>query len=451
MGTVRTGDDTALLDAIRGSAVAIEGNLRDYDALLEDIGSARVVLLGEATHGTAEFYRERALITRRLIVEKGFSAVTVEADWPDAYRANRYVRGISTDVAAVQALEGFGRFPTWMWRNTEVVDFLEWLRSYNDAHHEAWSAVGFYGMDLYSLYTSIQEVVAYLEQVDPEGAARARARYGCFDRVDRNVNAYAWVASRTADGSCEEEVVEQLLELLDHRSRYLAEDEVLAEDEFFFAEQNARLVQNAERYYRTMYQAGTSSWNLRDRHMVDTLRALHEHLALRVEDPKLVVWAHNSHLGDARATSMGRAGEWNVGQLVREAYGEDCYLLGFTTHSGTVTAATDWEAPADRRRVRPALPDSYESLFHRVGLERFFLSLREPGEALGALHDERLERAIGVVYRPQSERQSHYFACDLASQFDGLLHFDHTRALEPLERTPRWESGEPPLTFPTAF
>jgi len=445
------GGDETLLEAIRGSAVTVDGSFRDYDALLEDVGDARLVLLGEATHGTEEFYRERALITRRLIAEKGFSAVTVEADWPDAYRANRYVRGISSDTDAIQALEGFARFPTWMWRNTATVEFLEWLREYNEAHHEPWSAVGFYGMDLYSLYTSIDEVIAYLEAVDPEAGARARERYSCFDRADRDVHAYAWTAAHLPSASCEEQVVEQLMELLDNRSRYLAEDEVLAEDEFFFAEQNARLAQNAERYYRTMYQGGTSSWNLRDRHIVDTIVALHEYLAQRVEDPKIIVWAHNSHLGDARATSMGRAGEWNVGQLIRQKYGKDAYLLGFTTHHGTVTAATDWDEPAERRRVREALETSYEHLFHRTGIERFFLSLRDPGEGLGGLKEERLERAIGVVYRPDTERQSHYFSCNLPGQFDGVLHFDATSALEPLERTARWETGEPPETYPTAF
>ncbi len=447
----RAGGDATLLESIRGAAVPLEGSFRDYDPLLDDIGDAQVVLLGEATHGTEEFYRERALITRRLIAEKDFAAVAVEADWPDAYRANRYVRGISSDRDAVQSLDGFSRFPTWMWRNHAVVEFIEWLREYNEAHHEAWSAVGFYGMDLYSLYNSIDEVVAYLATVDPEAAARARQRYGCFDRADRDVNAYAWTAARSSEASCEDAAVVQLVELLENRSRYLAEDEALAEDEFFFAEQNARLAHDAERYYRTMYQGGTSSWNLRDRHMADTLGALIRHLSDRVDKPKVVVWAHNSHLGDARHTSMGRAGEWNVGQLIRQEYGGAAFLLGYTTHSGTVTAARNWDEPADRRTVRPAVDGSYEELFHRAGIDRFYLPLRDPGEALGGLHEERLERAIGVVYHPQSERASHYFHCDIARQFDAILHFDESSALEPLERTPRWESGEPPETWPTSL
>jgi erythromycin esterase-like protein len=317
-----------------------------------------------------------------------------------------------------------------MWRNAAIAEFIEWLRDYNEAHLEAWSAVGFYGLDLYSLYISIDEVIRYLEAIDPEASARARKRYGCFDRMDRDVSSYGWIASHTAEASCEDEVVEQLKDLLEHRSRYLAEDEVLAEDEFFFAEQNARLAKNAERYYRTMYQGGVSSWNLRDQHMAETLGALMQHLSARIELPRMVVWAHNSHLGDARFTSMGRAGEWNLGQLAREEYGDAAFLLGFTTHRGTVTAARDWDEPADRRSVRPALEGSYEDLFHRAGLDRFHLSLRDPGEALGALREERLERAIGVVYRPESERLSHYFRCDIAHQFDAVMHFDETRALE---------------------
>ncbi len=447
----RASDDVTILQGIRETAVPLAGSFRDYDALLEDIGTARVVLLGEATHGTEEFYRERALLTRRLIAERDFTAVAIEADWPDAYRANRYVRGISSDSDAVQALDSFSQFPTWMWRNHAVVDFIEWLRAFNEAHHEAWSAVGFYGLDLYSLYASIDEVIAYLATVDPDAAARARERYGCFDRADRDANAYAWIAGHRRDASCEQEAVDQLVELLDNRSRYQAEDEALAEDEFFFAEQNARLAHSAERYYRTMYQGGTSSWNLRDRHMADTLNELMRHLSGRVENPKVIVWAHNSHLGDARFTSMGRAGEWNVGQLIRQEYGDAAFLVGYTTHHGTVTAARNWDEPADRRQVRPAFEQSYEDLFHRAGLDRFYLPLRDPGEALGGLHQERLERAIGVVYHPHSERASHYFLCDIARQFDGVLHFDETSALEPLERTPRWETGEPPETWPTSL
>lgn len=443
--------ERTVLDALSQAAVPLDGSLRDYDRLLEDIGDARVVLIGDGTHGTEDFYRERAMITRRLIAEKGFTAVAAEADWPDAYRVNRFVRGLTLEESVDESLEGFARFPTWMWRNHPVEEFVQWLRDYNEAHHDAWSAVGFYGLDLYSLYTSVEEVIGYLEGVDAEAAVRARRRYACLEYAPGQDPQMYGFAAAERDASCEREVVEQLVELLDARSRYAAEDEVLAEDEFFYAEQNARLVKNAEAYYRTMYRGGVSSWNLRDRHMMDTLEALMAHLAWRVDEPKIVVWAHNSHLGDARATSMGRAGEWNLGQLVREEYGHSSYLVGFTTFAGEVTAASDWDEPAGRKRVLRALDDSYEHLFHRTGIDRFLLPLRDPGEALGLLHEERLERMIGVVYRPETERWSHYFECCLPRQFDAVVHLDLTQAVEPLDKTPRWETGEPPETFPSAL
>ncbi len=452
----RRGDgsgDEAVLDGIRSTAVPLEGALRDYDRLLDEIGDSRFVLLGDGTHGTEEFYRERELITRRLIAEKGFTAVAVEADWPDAYRANRFVRGLSSDQSGEEALRGFLRFPTWMWRNEPVVDFLDWLHDYNDTHHDPWSAVGFYGLDLYSLHSSVAEVIAYLAQRDPEAAKRARVRYGCFDRSDGgDAQKYGLLAANAPELSCEKEVVEQLVELLEARADYGAEEAALAEDEFFYAEQNARLAKNAEEYYRLMYRGGVSSWNLRDRHMAETLAALDAHLSQRFDDEaRIVVWAHNSHLGDARATSMGRAGELNLGQLVREQQGRKAFLLGFTTFDGEVTAASNWDEHAERKRVRPALEHSYERLFHRTGLERFFLPLRDPGEALGGLAEERLQRMIGVIYRPQTERQSHYVYADLVKQFDGIVHLDRTSALRPLEPTELWHGGEAPETYPFGF
>jgi erythromycin esterase-like protein len=446
----RGSGDEAVLEGIREAAVRLKGDLRDYDRLLDEVGDARYVLIGDGTHGTDEFYRERALITRRLVAERGFTAVAVEADWPDAYRANRYARGLTSDQSAEEALGDFQRFPTWMWRNEPVVEFLHWLREYNDTHHEPWSAVGFYGLDLYSLHASTAEVVNYLQARDPEAAARARARYACFERANGgDAQLYGYLAAGSPDLSCEKEVVEQLVELLEARGEYAAEDAALAEDEFFFAEQNARLARNAEAYYRTMYRGGVSSWNLRDQHMAQTLEALDAHLSQRLDsEARIVVWAHNSHLGDARATSMGRAGEWNLGQLVREAHPHESFLVGFTTYDGEVTAANDWDGPPERRRVRPALPDSYEALFHRAGVERFYLSLRDPGEALGGLSEERLERMIGVLYRPRTERQSHYFHCGLLRQFDAVVHLDRTSALRPLEVDALWTRGEAPETYP---
>jgi erythromycin esterase-like protein len=442
---------SVMTDAVRASAHPLAGEERDYDPLLKVVGAARFCLLGEATHGTHEFYRERAEITKRLITEQGFTAVAVEADWPDAFRVNRYVRGLSDDKDANAALGGFRRFPTWMWRNTVVLDFVEWLRAYNDALSAERQRVGFYGLDLYSLYTSIEAVLGYLEKIDPEAAKRARYRYSCFEHFGENTQAYGYAASFGMAEPCAREVVTQLVELRRRAADYASRDGRVAQDEFFFAEQNARLVKNAEEYYRTMFRGRVESWNLRDRHMAETLDALVAHLNAQGSQAKVAVWEHNSHLGDARATYMADYGELNVGQLVRERYGREAVLVGFTTYTGTVTAASDWDEPAERKRVRPALSGSYEALFHGVGVPKFLLTLRDGGPAVSALRGPRLERAIGVIYLPQTERQSHYFDARLADQFDAVIHFDETRALEPLERHALWETGEPPETFPTGM
>ena len=449
--------DTAsfiLSNAIREAAHPLTGASTDYDPLMRLVDDARFVLLGEASHGTHEFYRERAQITKRLIKEKGFTAVAVEADWPDAYRVNRYVRARGSDAEAVDALAGFKRFPTWMWRNADVLDFVGWLRTHNDALSSDQKKVGFYGLDLYSLHASMEAVLHYLDKIDPEAARHARQRYSCFDHFGEDTQSYGYVAGLGLTESCEGEVVNQLIELRRRAAEYASRDGRVAEDEFFFAEQNARLVKNAEQYYRSMFRGRVSSWNLRDQHMAETLDALVAHLERQGQQPKVVVWEHNSHLGDARATQMGEAGEWNVGQLVRERHGTEAVLVGFTTYSGTVTAASDWDAPAERKRVRPALPESYEALFHDVGIARFLLALRDDGPAITGLKEPRLERAIGVIYRPETERQSHYFYARLPQQFDAVLHFDETRAVEPLERTARWqagERGEVPETFPSGM
>ena len=355
---------------VRGAARVLEGARTDYDPLLKSIGGSRFALLGEASHGTHEFYRERAEITKRLIEEKGYTAVAVEADWPDAYRVNRYVRGQSEDEDARAALGGFKRFPTWMWRNTVVVEFVDWLRAHNDALPGGATKVGFYGLDLYSLYASIEAVLGYLEKVDPEAASRARRRYSCFEHFGEDTTSYAYAAAYGAAESCEPAVVEQLVELRRRASELANRDGRVARDEFFYAEQNARLVKNAEEYYRSMFGGRVNSWNMRDRHMAETLDVLAAHLSAEDQDAKVAVWEHNSHLGDARATEMGRGGEWNVGQLVRERYPRDAFLVGFTTQRGTVTASSDWDEPGRRRRVRPALAGSYEALFHEAGVER---------------------------------------------------------------------------------
>jgi erythromycin esterase-like protein/predicted phosphoribosyltransferase len=442
--------DSALLEAVRKAAYPLTGGAGDYDPLVELIGDARFVLLGEASHGTHEFYRERAQITKRLIEEKGFTAVAVEADWPDAYRVNRFVRNASDDVDAQEALSDFRRFPRWMWRNTDVMEFVEWLRAHNDALSQGVRKTGFYGLDLYSLHASMKAVIQYLERVDPEAAKRARARYACFDHFGPDPQVYGFIAATDRSKSCRDEVVSQLVELRRRATEYARRDSRIAEDELFCAEQNARLVKNAEEYYRSMFFEEVSSWNLRDSHMVETLDALMAHLGRQDGPAKIVVWAHNSHLGDARATEMGQRSELNIGQLVREKYGRDAVLVGFTTHHGTVTAASDWGGAAERKRVRPALPGSCEALFHSALAARFLLTWRADGAVGDALRDPRLERAIGVIYRPETERMSHYFQARLPQQFDAVLHFDETRAVEPLEYTSEWEAGEVPETFPFA-
>jgi erythromycin esterase-like protein len=440
--------NSELINIVGQAAHPLRGAAEDYNPLLDMVGDARFVLLGEASHGTHEFYRERAQITKRLITEKGFTAVAVEADWPDAYRVNRYVRGLGDDRQSIEALANFKRFPTWMWRNADVLDFVGWLHDYNEALPQPTAKVGFYGLDLYSLYTSIEAVVNYLDQIDPEAAKRARYRYACFEHFGEDPQTYGFATSSGYTESCEEEVISQLAELHRRSAEYMRRDGFVAEEEFFYAEQNARLAKNAEEYYRSMFYGRASSWNLRDQHMAETLDALVTHFNRRGQRPKVVVWEHNSHLGDARATEMSRRGELNVGQLVRERYGREAILVGFTTYSGTVTAASDWAEPAERKRVRPALSDSYEALFHQTKLPRFLLTLSHKSEATAGLRQPRLERAIGVIYRPETERISHYFQAHLSDQFDAVLHFDETRAVEPLERTAVWEQDEVPETFP---
>ncbi|MCC6179404.1 MAG: erythromycin esterase family protein [Chloroflexi bacterium] len=441
--------DPRLVDLVRGAAILLSGADHEYDPLLDLIGDARFVLIGEASHGTDEFYRERARISRRLIVEKGFAAVVAEADWPDAYRVNCYVNGRGSDHSADEALDGFRRWPTWMWRNTVVQEFVEWLRTHNASLPASRLGAGFYGMDLYSLHGSIEAVVRYLDRVDPAAAQRARDRYSCFEMFGQDTQAYGLAASFNTAESCEQEVVNQLLELQRNAAAYARLDGRIAEDDAFFAEQNARLAVNAEEYYRQMFRGRVSSWNLRDCHMAETIDALVGHLGRWHQPAKLIVWAHNSHLGDARATEMGAHGELNVGRLVRERAGRDAILVGFSTSTGTVTAATDWGGPIERKQVSRPLPGSYEEVFHETGLSRFLLRLRASPVGV-ALREPRLERAIGVIYRPETERYSHYFNARLSDQFDALIHIDRTIALQPLDRAPTEPTLEAPETYPSS-
>jgi len=450
MTSFRLGADTALLDGLRGHLHPLPRAAADDAALLGRLAQARLALLGEASHGTHEFYAERAELTQRLIAEHGFAAVVVEADWPDAWRVNRYVRGLGDDPDAAMALSGFERFPTWMWRNTVVRDFVEWMRDHNRKLPASRQA-GFYGMDLYSLFRSIRVVVDYLDQTDPEAARRARARYACFDHYGEDSQTYGHAASFGLQASCEDEVIQQLREL-NRRAADILPASSADRDDIFHAQQNARLVRNAEEYYRTMFRGRVSSWNLRDSHMTETLQALEKHLAAaHGAAPKMVVWAHNSHLGDASATEMGDQGEWNVGQLARDHWGAEAFLVGFSTHHGTVTAASEWDAVAERKRVRPGLSGSYDDLFHRSDETRFWLALRDEPALARLLAERRLQRAIGVIYLPHSERLSHYFHTRLPAQFDAMIHIDRTRAVEPLVPEPEWHAGEPPETYPSGL
>jgi len=433
------------IDAIRRAARPL-ASLADTDSLVDAIGDARLVLLGEATHGTEEFYRLRADLTRRLIEGRGFDAVAVEADWPSALRASRWAQGEGSADTVDTALADFERFPRWMWRNTEVARWLGWLRSHNAQQPDATRRVGFFGLDLYSLRDSMEAVVRYLDGVDPEAAQRARARYACFDDLANEPQAYGHAVTFGLRPDCERGVLQQLTELCRRAADRLPLGDGLAGDELFYAQQNARVVHNAETYYRTMFGGRTDSWNVRDQHMAQTLRELDHHLSERRGRPaRLVVWAHNSHLGDARATEMGRRGELNLGQLVRERHGRRAVLVGFTTDHGFVTAADDWGGPARRKAVRPALSGSYEHLFHAAGEPRFLLRLRHDGALPDALRTPRLERAIGVIYRPDTELASHYFQAILPTQFDEYVWFDETSAVTPLARR---EVRGVPDTFP---
>ncbi len=433
-------------DVVRSALVPL-ADVDDCRVVVDFVGDAEFALLGEASHGTHQFYAARAAITQKLIVESGFRAVAIEGDWPDAARVNSYVQHRGNDRTAVESLADFERFPTWMWRNTVVVEFLEWLRDYNDGL-PADAKVGFYGMDLYALYGSIRALLRYLSKVDPAAAARAKERLSCFDRFGEDSQAYGYAAALGLQ-SCEEDVVRSLVDLQRRGPEYASKDGYAARDEYFFAEQNARLIKDAEEYYRAMFRGGVDSWNLRDRHMVETLVGLRNHMSRDGAPAKIAVWAHNSHLGDARATQMGQRGELNVGQLIREAYGPTSASIGMTTASGTVTAASDWDAPVELKRVRPPHGGSYEELFHEVSVPRFFLSMRQSAVA-DVLRKPMLERAIGVIYRPETERGSHYFRASLPLQFDAVLHFDHTIALRPLEVGAKHDA-EAPETFPSGI
>ena len=446
------GDTRRAIQVVAQCAKRLDGSPDDFEPLLARIGDARVVMIGEASHGTHEFYRIRNEITKRLIAEFGFSAVAVEADWPDAHRVNAFVQGISANEKdATDALEGFRRFPQWMWRNADVLDFVGWLRQHNDAAPTTSKRVGFYGLDLYSMHASMAAVIDYLRAADPDAAQRARERYSCFDHFGDEPQVYGQATTLGIAESCEREAVEQLIEMQRLGADRLRGDRHVDDASQFVAEQNARVVRNAERYYRAMFDRRSSTWNLRDQHMMDTLTQLDRFLGRDGEPPRLIVWAHNSHIGDARATDRATAGEHNIGQLARMAFGAHVVLVGFSSYDGTVTAADDWGGPARRMTVRPALPESVEWLFHEAGHAACYVDASGSAELYDVLQQPRLARAIGVIYRPQTERQSHYYTVSLARQFDAVFHYDHSRAVEPLERVGAPVPDELPETYPSAL
>ncbi len=416
-----------------------------YDALLDLIGDARFVLIGDATHGTHEFYRERAQITKRLIREKGFGAVAIAADWPDAYRVNRYVRGRGNDVEAVDALGDFKRFPSWMWRNADVLEFVGWLRGHNDSLRPEAPKVGFYGLDRYGFHASVEAILAYLGKLDPQAANLARQQYACFDMYSGDALAYGYDPGLHIGQQCENDLVAQLVSL----RRGVGEDVIkhghgqLVGDDFFYALQNEKLIHEADDYYRAMYRGDFDSWNRRDRHMAETFEALVGFLTGEGPAAKVVVWAHNSHVGDARARGAGARGQTNLSQRLRERYRHNTILIGCTTYEGTVTAASTWDAPSERFHLPPAMEGSYEALLHHAGLGRSVCLLRDALRRNG-LGEPHLQRTIGAIYRSDTDRTSHYRRSCLTSQFDAVLYFDRTRAVEPLEPTADWRRSEPP-------
>jgi protein-L-isoaspartate(D-aspartate) O-methyltransferase len=434
---VTMAESTAPLHARAGAPVrTIPGLIRaaaeplpDFDdpafgKLFDRFAHSRVVLLGEASHGTSEFYRARDAITRRLVEAHGFDIVAVEADWPDAASIDRYVRHTATRAPREPA---FQRFPTWMWRNVEVERFVSWLRTFNQAraHDER---AGFYGLDLYSLNTSIRAVIDYLDGVDPEAAQIARRRYGCLTPWSKEPAQYGHMALTAGYALCERPVTDMLRALLDKRLEYSRADG----ERYFDAAQNARLVRDAEAYYRAMYYGSADSWNLRDTHMFETLQHL---LEAGGKGSRAVVWAHNSHIGDARHTEMGQQrDELNIGQLCREHYGDQAALIGFGTHAGTVAAARNWDEDMQVMPVRGSLPGSYERLYHEAGVERCLTDLRagQHPDLRDRLTPAQLERFIGVIYRPDTERWSHYTDAQLPRQFDAYVWFERTRAVTPL-------------------
>ena len=426
------------------------GGEQELDQLLDLVGTARIVMIGEASHGTHEFYDLRASLTRKLIAHHGFNAVAIEGDWPDALRVDRYVRRQGDDDGAHDALAAFERFPSWMWRNTDVALFIDWLRGWNGQRGPEQRA-GFYGLDLYSQHASIRAVLSFLDEADPAAAQTAREGYACFDHAGGDPQYYGMEAQFGLADTCEDEVVAQLVEM--QRRHAARSGRMPGGDGWFHAMQNAHVIKDAEAYYRAMFGGRSASWNLRDTHMGDTLDLLAAQLGPKGVPAKLVVWAHNSHVGDARATAMGAGGELTLGQLMRHRHPREVMLIGMTTHTGAVRCAREWDGQSMPERVRPSLPGSWEALFHDTGLPRFYVTAAALARVAGA-GAARLHRAIGVVYRPDTERLSHYYEARLAEQYDLVIHVDVTHAVKLFDVTTPVEpmfDDEPPETIPTGL
>ncbi|KAI0335983.1 hypothetical protein GY45DRAFT_1316007 [Cubamyces sp. BRFM 1775] len=454
-----------------------------YDPIINAIGDAQVVLIGDGSHGTYEFYAHRANLTQRLIEEKGFTAIAVEADWPDAFRINRYIHGgalgDSTKIKnARDSLAEFERFPKWMWKNEVMPPFIAYLKQHNERilneTNDPSETVSFYGMDLYSLHRSAQQVIEYLEKVDPEGAKAARKRYNCFERFGEDTMRYAYETQFGLKKDCHREVIENLKNLLVNRHKILEHE--LGRDanghpheEQFVAEMNALVVKDAEEYYRTMMTEDVLSWNLRDEHFARTVASIAQFLAPSDSGPgraKIVVWAHNSHIGDARATDMGRRrGEINIGQRCREIFGDDkVFNIGFLTNRGTVTASHNWDEPPYLQRMNPPIDNSLEAIFDKwADMDTFIVThkiitddkgktkkIKVSEELSDFLDRPRYQRFIGVIYRRLTEVPSHYSKCSAAKQFDCIAHVRESRGIEPLESENTWkgQKAEADLTFP---
>lgn len=421
----------SLVQALRDTINPIYPDSKSYYPLLDQIGDAHYVLLGEATHGTKEFYESRALITNLLIKEKGFNVIAIEADLPETYNVNAFLRDTNSKEPALSTLNSFQRFPVWMWKNIEMLSFIDNLKSINNKKLPE-QRIGFYGLDLYSMYTSVEQVISYLQKVDPQAAEKAQKRYSCFFKYGKNDDAYGQAMSYVSE-SCQKEVIEQLTDLQLKKMDYVENSSFLSNEDLFFAEQNAKLIKNAEQYYRQMFDKRVQTWNLRDLHMADTVESITQHITKVAGYAKIVIWTHNSHAGNALGTEFAKDGELNLGQLILFRHWGDAFLIGYTTYTGTVLAASDWGEDPKIIKVTPALDDSYESLFHETDLKAFIFDLTNINSKLDFFKQNHLERAIGVVYTPESEKVSHYFNARLADQFHAVIHFDNSSSIHAID------------------